>query len=241
MPLPLLLVPLAVAGGSALVQTVAKLRSHGQLNQLRDELKRLESHHRGEMRQYFGRQVELSRQLGQPKPELPPSLRAMEQPEAAGPPLPRWRRLLRRRTRTLADGSPHTRFGIVGRHGASFATGAVWRTSSTAIMNMVRPVVAKLLTLAPQFAFMGGTGGSIAASTSLRFALGAFTVVGIAVGPILAVWSIISEIRKVRKARRELEATRVQFQAELTSSAARTRQLQGQLAAATPPTVVAPP
>ncbi len=224
--------PLAIAGGSALVQTVAKLRSHGRLNQLRDELKRLESHHRGEMRQYFGRQVELSRQLGQPKPELPPILRAMEQPEAAGPPLPRWRRLLRRRTRTLADGSPHTRFGIVGRHGASFATGAVWRTSSTAIMNMVRPVVAKLLTLAPRFAFMGGTGGSIAASTSLRFALGAFTVVGIVVGPILAVWSIISEIRKVRKARRELEATRVQREAELTEYAALTRQLQRQLAAA---------
>ena len=228
----MLLVPLAAAGGSALVQTVAKLRSHGRLNELRDELERLESQHRDEIRLQFDRQVELCHQLGQPEPDMPPVLQAMEQPEAVDQPLPRWRRLLKRRARTVADGSPHTRFGIIGRHGASFAAGAVWRTSSTAIMNVVRPVATKLLTFAPRFASLGGTGGSIAASTGLRFALGAFTVVGLVVGPLLAVWSIVSEVRKVRKARRELEATRIQREAELTEYADLTRKLQTRLAEA---------
>ena len=99
-------------------------------------------------------------------------------------------------------------------------------------MNVVRPVATKLLTFAPRFASLGGTGGSIAASTGLRFALGAFTVVGIVVGPILAVWSIVSEVRKVRKARRELEATRIQREVELSEYAGLTRQLQRRVAEA---------
>ena len=37
---------------------------------------------------------------------------------------PRWRRLLKRRKRTVADGSPHSRAAIIGRHGVSFAAGA---------------------------------------------------------------------------------------------------------------------
>ena len=232
MPLPLLLVPLAAAGGSALAQAIAKLRSHRRLNELRDELERLESQHRGEMRRHFDLQVDLCRQLGRQEPELPAVLHTMQQPDVTEPPVPRWRRLLKRRARTVADGSPHTRFGIIGRHGASFAASAVWRTSSTAIINVVRPVGMRLLTFAPRFASIGGTGGSIAASTGLRFALGAFTVVGIVVGPILAVWSIISEVKKVRKARRELEAKRMQRESELTEYAATTGQLQMQLAGA---------
>ena len=87
----------------------------------------------------------------------------------------------------------------------------------------------------PRFAAFGGTGGSIAASTGLRFALGAFNIVGIIVGPALAAWSITQEIRNVRKAHRELDATRMQRQDELARYTARTRQLERQLTAAKPP------
>ena len=229
MPLPLLLVPLGVAGGSALAQAVAKLKSHARLNQLRDELEELESRHRAEMRQQYDRQVELCHQLGRPEPELPQALREPEQPEAAEPPAPRWRRLLRRRTRTLADGSPHSRLSIIGRHGGSFVASAVWRTLSVPVMNVLRPMATKLLTFLPRFASVGGAGGSIAASTGLRFALGAFTIVGIVLGPALAAWSIAGEIRNVKKAQRELEATRTRLQAELTGYSAHTRQLQAEL------------
>lgn len=231
MPLPLILVPLAVAGGSAVAQTVAKLKSHARLNALRDELEELESQHRAEMRRHYDRQRELCRQLGLPEPALPAVLLESEQPEAAEPPLPRWRRLLKRRTRTLADGSPHSRLGIIGRHAGSFAAGAIWRTFGAPVMNAARPVLARLLTFLPRLAAFGGTGGSIAASTGLRFALGAFTIVGIILGPVFAAWAIFSEIRNVRKAQRELEATRLEQQTELNRCTARTRQLQEQLAA----------
>ena len=236
MPLPLILVPLAVAGGSAVAQTVAKLKSHARLNELRDELEGLESRHRAEMRQHYDRQVELCRQLGRPEPGLPQALQQSEEPEAAEPPTPRWRRmlnrLLKRPKRTLADGSPHSRLSIIGRHGGSFAAGAVWRTMGAPVMNILRPMGARLLTFVPRIAAAGGsTGGSIAASTGLRFALGAFTIVGIVLGPVFAAWAIVGEIRTVRKAKRELEDTRIRLQAELASYAARTRQLQ-RLAAA---------
>ena len=230
MPLPLLLIPLAVAGGSALAQTVAKLRSHSRLNALRDELEELESLHRAAMRLQYDSQVELCRQMGRPEPELPQVLREPEQPETAEPPTPRWRRLLTRQTRTLADGSPHSRLGIIGRHGGSFAASAVWRTLSVPMMNVARPMAVRLLTFLPRIASLGGAGGSIAASTGLRFALGAFTVVGIVLGPVFAAWSIVSEIRNVRRARLELETTRAQRQAELDRYSARTRQLLMQLA-----------
>ena len=232
MPLPLLLIPLAVAGGSAAAQAVAKLRSHARLNALHAELEELESRHRDDMRQHYERQVELCSRLDLPEPEQPLVLRETQQAEAADEPEPRWRRLLKRRERTLADGSPHSRAAIVGRHGASFAAGAVWRMWSTTILNVLRPLSARLLTILPRFAAFGGTGGSIAASTGLRFALGAFNIVGIIVGPALAAWSITQEIRNVRKAHRELDATRMQRQDELARYTARTRQLERQLAAA---------
>ncbi len=231
MPLPLILVPLAVAGGSAVAQTVAKLKSHARLNELRDELEEIESRHRQEIRQHYERQVDLCRRLDLPEPELPDVLQQPEQAEVSESPEPRWRRLLRRRTRTVADGSPHSRLGIIGRHAGSFAAGAVWRTFGAPIMNILRPILMRLLTFLPRLAAFGGTGGSIAASTGLRFALGAFTIVGIVLGPVFAAWAIVSEIRNVRKAKRELETTRAERQAELARYAARTRQLQIRLAA----------
>ena len=231
MPLPLILVPLAVAGGSALVQTVAKLKSHARLNALRDELEELESRHRAAMRLQYDKQVELCGQLDLPEPEPPKVLRQSAQPEVDEPRTPLWRRVLKRRPRTLAEGSPHSRLGIIGRHGGSFAASAVWRTLSVPIMNVARPMAGRLLTFLPRIATIGGTGGSIAASTGLRFALGAFTIVGIVLGPLFAAWSIVSEIRNVKKAQAELETTRIQQQADLTRYAARTRQLQSRLAA----------
>lgn len=231
MPLPALLIPLAVAGGSAVAQAVAKLRTHGRLNALRAELEQLESDHRDKMRRHHDRQVELCRELGQPEPELPAVLREAKAPETADPPGPRWRRLLRRRDPGLAEGSTRSRSGIIGRHGASFAAGAVWRTLSEPVLNVIRPVGTRLLTFAPRFASAGGAGGSIVASTGLRFAVGAVSVVGIILGPVLALWSIFTEIRNVRRARRELETTRLQREAELADYAGHTRRLQQQAAA----------
>ena len=234
MPLPLLLVPLAVAGGSAVAQTVAKLRTHGRLNALRDELEQLESDHRDEMRRHYVRQTELCRQLGRPEPELPLVLSEAEQAETAEPPAPRWRRLLGRRSTTVADGSTRTRSGIIGRHGASFAAGTVWRMLAEPVLNVVRTLSGRLLTFAPGLASAGGAGGSIAVSTGLRFALGAVSVVGIILGPVLATWSIFNEVRRIRRARHELETTRLQREAELANYADRTRRLQRQAAAHSP-------
>ncbi len=235
MPLPFLVIPLAVAGGSAAAQAVAKLKSHARLNALRVELEELESRHRDKMRQQYERQIELCSQLDLPEPELPSVLEEPLEVEVAEPEPPLWRRYLKRRNRTLADGSPHSRASIIGRHGASFAAGAIWRVWSAAIMNLLRPITAflpRLATILPRFAAFGGTGGSIAASTGLRFALGAFNIVGIIVGPLLAGWAIFQEIKNVKRAKSELEETRIERQEELYRYAARTRQLERQLAAA---------
>ena len=225
MPLPALLIPLAIAGGSAVAQAAAKLKSHERLNVLRTELEDLESHHRDAILQQYERQVGLCHHLRLPEPEFPPSL----QESATLPePSPLWRRLLRRRKRTVADGSPHSRAGIIGRQGAGFAAGAVWKAWSATIINLVRPLGARLLTLFPGAAPAIGTGSSLVFSVSLRFALGVVSVAAIVVGPLLLAWAIIREIRKVRKARRELEIIRMQRHAELTSYTAHTRLLQRQ-------------
>ena len=242
MALPFLVIPLAVAGGSAIVQAVAKLKSHARLNQLRAELEELESRHQDEMRLQYERQIEISRQLDLPKPELPLVLKESQEVVEEERQEPLWRRLLKRRERTLADGSPHSRAGIIGRHGASFAAGAIWRVWSAVILNWVRPIIAffpRIATILPRFAALGGTGGSIAASTGLRFALGAFNIVGIIIGPLLAGWAIFQEVRNVRRARHELEETRFERQRELYRYSARTRQLERQFEDAKPPVDVA--
>ncbi len=225
MPLPALLLPLAIAGGSALAQAAAKLRSHERLNALRAELEELESRHRDEILPLYERQVGLCHRLDLPEPEFPSSLRERE--ELPAPP-PLWRRLLRRYKRTVADGSPHSRVSIIGRQGAGFAAGAVWKAWSATILNLVRPMGARLLTLFPGAAPAVGTGSSLLFGVSLRFALGIVSVAAIVVGPLLLAWAIIREVRKVRKARRELEAIRTRRSEELAAHAARTRQLQWQ-------------
>ena len=242
MPLPFFVIPLAVAGGSAVAQAIAKLKSHARLNALRVELEELESRHREEMRLQYKRQIELSRQLDLPEPELPLVLKEPQEVVEEERQEPLWRRLLKRRKRTVADGSPHSRFAIIGRHGASFAAGAIWRVWSAVILNWVRPITAflpRLATILPRFAALGGTGGSIAASTGLRFALGAFNIVGIIIGPLLAGWAIFQEVRNVRRAQRELEETRTERQRELYRYSARTRQLERRLEDAKPPADVA--
>lgn len=242
MPLPFFVIPLAVAGGSAAAQAVAKLKSHALLNQLRAELEELESRHRDEMGQQYQRQIELCRQLDLPEPELPLVLKEPQEVVEEERQELLWRRLLKRRERTVADGSPHSRVGIIGRHGASFAAGAVWRVWSAVILNWIRPITAflpRVAAILPRFAALGGTGGSIAASTGLRFALGAFNIIGIIVGPLLAAWAIFQEVRNVRKARHELEETRIERQRELHRYSARTRQLERQLEDVRPPADVA--
>ena len=235
MPLPLLLIPLAVAGGSAVAQTVAKLRTHGRLSALRAELEELEAHYREELRQHYDRQAALYRELGWGELAPPAALDERRQPEAAAQGQPWWRRLLKRRRRGLLEGPAQSRTSIVGRHGAGFAAGTVWRTSSAAIMDVVGPVITRILTFAPRFAAVGSGGSSIVAATGLRFAVGVFTAFGIVLGPILAAVAIFREIRRVRKARWELETTRLQRQADLNRCAVRTRQLQWQLTVATRP------
>lgn len=223
MPLPALLLPLAIAGGSAVAQAAAKLRSHERLNALRAELEELEGHHRNAILQQYDEQMHLCHRLGLTEPEYPASLR---ESETLPDPPPLWRRLLRRQKRTIADGSPHSKASIIGRQGAGFAAGTVWKVWSATIFNLVRPVGAKLLTLFPGAAPAVGTTSSLVFGISLRFALGIVSVAAFVVGPLLLAWAVVREVRKVRKARHELETIRTQRHEELATYKARTRLLQ---------------
>ena len=240
MPLPLLLVPLGIAGGSAVAQVFAKLRARSRLTELKSQLETLQADHREQMQALYDQQVQLRLQLEMPGPELPKALQEPEPVETPEKPPPRWRRLLKRRGQTLADGPIHSRRRIVGQHAVSFTASTIWRTSSGAILNVVRPVstsvarpvLARVVTIAPRFASVGGgAGGSVAASTGIRFAVGTFGVVGIVLGPALTARSIIIEIRRVQKAKRELEEARARFRDELAGYSLDTQRLQEQLEA----------
>ncbi len=206
-----------------MAQAAAKLRSHERLNALRAELEELEGHHLNAILQQYDEQMHLCHRLGLTEPEYPASL---QESETLPDPPPLWRRLLRRQKSTVADGSPHSKASIIGRQGAGFAAGTVWKVWSATILNLVRPVGARLLTLFPGAAPAVGTTSSLVFGISLRFALGIVSVAAFVVGPLLLAWAVAREVRKVRKARHELETIRTRRHEELTAYRARTRLLQ---------------
>ena len=239
MPLPVILLPIALAGGSAAIQAASKVRAHRKLTQLHQELEEARQQHVQEMQRQYDRQLELCAELGLPEPPLPDAL--LPQPEPEPPARSLWSkamsRLPTRKKAALLDQRPGgSSVTIVGRHGASFAASTVWKTSSAPIIRFVQPFVARTVTFMPKFAAAGGGAtGSIAASTGLRFALSAFSIVGIVIGPALAAWTVWSEYRKVKEARAELADALVRFQAELDDMTSRTSQWEAQLSGAWPP------
>ena len=172
MPLPLLLLPIAVTVGSAAAQAVGKLRARKEINSLRAQLADAQARHRCLLTEYYLRQHFLCRQLGIDPPAKPESLLPAHPEngeETAGKPL--WRRVIPLKPKTtLTQGSTGSAKHIVGRHSLSAVTGVIWKTSSTNILRVVQPVGSRLVTIAPRFAGLGGgaasTGGSIFASTA---------------------------------------------------------------------------
>ncbi len=246
MPLPLLLIPLAVTAGSAVAQIAGKLRARHQLNQLRSELAEARQRHRCLMVEYYLRQDFLCRQLGLERPPRPAPLLPPPEADAAEPAsrFSRLRRFIIRRIRppktTLTQGSIGSARFIVGRHSASVVSSIIWRNFSSSAMGAARtmglrlfqPVGSRLLTLAPRLTMFGGgttaAGGSIFASTVARVALSSISVAGIILGPALAAWSIWCEMRKVRRARQELQDLLAEAEAELTVMVRRNRELEAQ-------------
>ena len=233
-----LLISLAVSFGSAAVQAVGKLRARKNLNQLRADLADSRRRHRSLLTEYYLRQRYLCGQLGLEPPPVPEVLKPPTEPEEGTGKLRLWRRLLRRKPKTtLTHGSTGSAVHIVGRHSLSVATGAVWRTTSGSIMRVVQPISARLFTFAPRFLAFGGsgaaaTGGSIASSTAVRFAISSFSIIGILLGPAIASWTIFSEMRKVRRARLDLRILLHQQDQELAAARVRIRRLEAQYAEA---------
>ncbi len=244
MPLPLLLVPIAVTVGSAAAQAVGKLRARKELNSLRAQLADAQARHRRLLTEYYLRHHFLCRQLGLEPPDRPDSL---------APPAPEeeetvarkrlWRRVIPLKPKTtLTQGSTGSARQIVGRHSFSAATSVVWKTTSANVVRVVQPVGtrliepvgSKLLTIAPRFVTLGGgaasTGGSLAASTAARTVIASVSVVGIVIGPAVAVWTIASEVRKIKQARRELTRLLAQQDMELASFRVKNRRLEAQYA-----------
>ncbi len=244
MPLPLLLVPIAVTVGSAAVQAVGKLRARKELNSLRAQLADAQARHRTLLTEYFLRQHFLCRQLGLDPPDRPASLLPPNPEDADGPARrPLWRRVIPLKPKTtLTQGSTGSARQIVGRHSFSAVSSVIWRTSSANILRVVQPVGtrliqpvgARLVTIAPRFVTLGGgaasTGGSLAASTAARTVIASVSVVGIAIGPAVAVWTIASEVRKIKQARRELARLLAQQDMELASFRVKNRRLEAQYA-----------
>ena len=244
MPLPLLLVPIAVTVGSAAVQAVGKLRARKELNSLRAQLADAQARHRTLLTEYFLRQHFLCRQLGLDPPDRPASLLPPNPEDADGAARrPLWRRVIPLKPKTtLTQGSTGSARQIVGRHSFSAVSSVIWRTSSANILRVVQPVGtrliqpvgARLVTIAPRFVTLGGgaasTGGSLAASTAARTVIASVSVVGIAIGPAVAVWTIASEVRKIKQARRELARLLAQQDMELASFRVKNRRLEAQYA-----------
>ena len=244
MPLPLLLVPIAVTVGSAAVQAVGKLRARKELNSLRAQLADAQARHRHLLTEYYLRQHFLCRQLYLEPPQKPESL-LPPQPDdgtdVARKPL--WRKVIPLKPKTtLTQGSTGSASQIVGRHSFSVVTSVIWRTSSANILRVVQPVGARiiqpvgsrLVTIAPRFIGLGGgaasTGGSLAASTAARTVIASFSVIGIVIGPAVAAWTIASEVRKIKRARHELARLLARQDLELAGFRVRNRRLEAQFA-----------
>lgn len=241
MPLPLLLIPIAVTVGSAAAQAVGKLKGRKELNDLRAQLAAARQRHRHLLREYYLRQDFLCRQLGLEPPEIPAALLPSHTPDAEEEwaAQPRWRRLLRRKPRTtLTQGSTGSAKQIVGRHSASVVTSVIWRTTSASVIRVVepvgvrviQPVGARLITIAPRFVTLGGgatsSSGSILAGTTARFAFVGLAGFGLLIGPALAAWTVTSEVRKIKKARRDLRILLAQQDMEMAGFRVRNRRLE---------------
>ncbi len=189
------------------------------------------------------RQRQLCADLGLPEPPLPEILQPQPEPDAAAK--RRFRipvRLPFGNKQPLLHQAPKGSSAfIVGRYGASFAASTVWKTSSGNILRLLSPVTGRFLAFAPRVAGFaprfaaagGGATGSIAASTGVRFALGAISIVGLVIGPVLTAWAVYRELRKVRAARVEHAETLSQFNADLEAMTRRTAELEAQLSAET--------
>ena len=155
-----------------------------------------------------------------------------------------WRRVIPLKPRTtLTQGSTGSARQIVGRHSFSAVSGVIWKTSSANIVRVVQPLGTRIIQpvgsklvdhRAPFCNGLGGgaasTGGSLAASTAARTVIASVSVVGIVIGPAVAVWTIASEVRKIKQARRELARLLAQQDMELASFRVKNRRLEAQYA-----------
>ena len=234
---------IVMAGICAVIQAVVKVRAHRQLTRLHRELDLARQGHIEAMQVQHERQRELCADLGLPEPPLPDILQPQPEPDDAA----------RRRFRipmilpfgnqqpVLHRAPRGSSAFIVGRYGASFAASTVWKTSSGNILRLLQPVTSRVMVFAPRAvgfaprfaAAGGGATGSIAASTGVRFALGAISIVGLVIGPALTAWAVYRELRKVRQARQEHADALAQFNADLDSMIRRTAELEAQLPAET--------
>jgi len=228
-----------MAGICAVIQAVVKVRAHRQLTRLHRELDLARQGHIEAMQVQHERQRRLCADLGLPEPPLPEILQL--QPEPGTATKRRFRipvRLPFGNKQSLLQQAPRGSSAfIVGRYGASFAASTVWKTSSGNILRLLSPITSRFLAFAPRAAGFaatgGGTTGSIAASTGVRFALGAISIVGLVIGPLLTAWAVYRELRKVRAARVEHAETLSQFNANLEAMTRRTAELEAQLSAET--------
>ena len=227
-----------MAGICAVIQAVVKVRAHRQLTRLHRELDLARQGHIEAMQIQHERQRQLCADLGLPEPPLPEILQPQPEPDAAAK--RRFRipvRLPFGNKQPLLHQAPRGSSAfIVGRYGASFAASTVWKTSSGNILRLLSPVTSRFLSFAPRVAGFaprfaaagGGATGSIAASTGVRFALGAISIVGLVIGPVLTAWAVYRELRKVRAARVEHAETLSQFNADLEAMMRRTAELEAQ-------------
>lgn len=230
-----------MAGICAVIQAVVKVRAHRQLTRLHRELDLARQGHIEAMQVQHERQRQLCADLGLPEPPLPEILQPQAEPDAVTK--RRFRipvRLPFGNKQPLLHQAPRGSSAfIVGRYGASFAASTLWKTSSGSILRLLSPVTSRFLAFAPRVAGFaaagGGTTGSIAASTGVRFALGAISIVGLVVGPALTAWSVYRELRKVRRARQEQADTLDQFSDDLDAMIRRTAELEARLPAETHP------
>lgn len=236
-----------MAGICAVIQAVVKVRAHRQLTRLHRELDLARQGHIEAMQVQHERQSQLCADLGLPEPPLPEILQPQAEPDAATK--RRFRIPLQlpfgNKQPLLHQAPRGSSAFIVGRYGASFAASTVWKTSSGNILRLASPVTSRFLAFAPRVAGFapkfaaagGGATGSIAASTGVRFALGAISIVGLVVGPALTAWAVYRELRKVRRAREEQADTLAQFSADLGAMMRRTAELEAELPAETRPAV----
>ena len=250
MPLPALIIPISITAASAIAQLGGKLQARRKIQEAQRRLESRRQQHDAAIadlrrRQDAAKSRAISGNVGIPSALLRAEPHTYE-PPAAAPRRWHWRRLLPFGQPVLG-GKVHSRKRIIAPKALTTTASVIYKANPAIVARITQPVVSalpELSAVAGRASALGGEAAALGGKAALfggrtaavaatgpgaivgRVALIGFTVVGYIISPLLAGLSIYLDVRRVRKARRELAAADAAMTDLETQATAQTLELE---------------